>query len=433
MSTMSLLDKWKNQLPKRCFAIVDCNSFYASCEQVFRPDLEDKPVVVLSNNDGCVIARNKQAKELNIGMGIPFFKIRHIIQQNKVTVFSSNYKLYASLSKRVMRVLSRFSPEMEVYSIDEAFLDLTGIEDVEAYAQEIKETVLREVGIPVSIGLASSKTLAKLANHIAKKDERKDGVCLLNPELQDEYASMPVQEIWGIGGKTAQKLETAGVRTVGSFMKLPMDWVRKEFKVNGLRTYQELYGISCIRMEHESSPKKGICTTRTFSKKINNYEGVKEALTAFTANVCYKLRKQKSCASHFTVFLQTDSFREQNPYYGSVSGSLDIPTNDTVVATKMVISLLDRIFYEKHNYRKAGVYVEGIVPEGQRQLSLHQEFPEEQVHQQRKLMDAMDVVNQKYGKGSLYLAAQGIKPAFKMKQAKLSPCYTTDWNELMTV
>ncbi|MEH0156689.1 Y-family DNA polymerase [Limibacter armeniacum] len=410
------------------FALIDCNSFYASCEKVFRPDLTHSPVIVLSNNDGCVIARSQEAKALGIPMGIPFFKIKHLIKRHNVAVFSANFRLYGSLSARVMETLAHFSPHMEIYSIDEAFLDLSGIDDIEGYAQTLRHTVQQWTNIPVSVGVAPTKTLAKLANHAAKTKSGMNGVCIFHPDqdFRKIINPMSINEIWGIGKQYTKQLQKIGVTSVEDFISLPSGWVKRNMHVTGLRTQRELLGEPHLSLEEQYTPKQGICTARTFSKAINTRVGVQEAVSSFAANVCRKLRKQHSCAYKITVFVQTDSFREQHPYYGYISDVLNTPSNDTVTITKKALELLDKVIKPRHNYRKAGVLVTNLVPEKQLQLPL---FPPSSIDEDDKrqtLMQVIDKLNHKWGKGSIHLATQGIKPAFQMKQAYRSPNYTTN-------
>ncbi|ANQ49669.1 Y-family DNA polymerase [Flammeovirga yaeyamensis] len=419
------------------YALVDCNSFYASCEKVFRPDLAHRPVVVLSNNDGCVVAGSKEAKKLGLKMGTPFFKVKNIIHKHDVAVFSSNYALYASLSKRVMSILKQYAHAIEVYSIDEAFLDLSQTEGTEEIGQIIKERVMRETGIPVAIGIAPTKTLAKLANHVAKKDDRFDGVCEFTSFENDKkyMAHWPVDELWGVGRQHTKSLNEFNIRTIGSFMDLPEGKIKKQWHTPVWRIYKELQGIRMNSFVAHVPKKKGIGTARTFSKPLSDWKRLKEIVAGFAAMVAEKLRKQNSCTKRVSVFVSTDKHREQNPYYGSKGTKLDIPTDDTATLIKVLLPLLKDIYRKGHNYRKAGIYVMDICPNYSRQLSLETSCTSQYLTRRSNLLSTIDKLNNKMGKNTVVFGTQRIahRNGFDMKQEHKSPNFTTHIGDFLSV
>lgn len=417
------------------FALVDCNSFYVSCERVFRPDLNDKPVVVLSNNDGCVIARSNEAKKLGIKMGEPAFRIVGFLEANQVVVFSSNYSLYGDLSQRVMSTLSQFTPEIEIYSIDEAFLNLDGlVVELTEYAHRICRTVLKNIGIPVSVGVGPTKVLAKLANHFAKKDPGHQGVLVLDSpgKIEEALRRLAIGEVWGIGRQYAKLLESVNVKTAWDFTKLPDSWVRKRMTVVGLRVKKELEGISCLPLELAGSAKKEICTSRSFGEAQTELEPIKEAVANFAAKCAWKLRKQKSCAGVLIVFMQTNGFNLDEPqYHPSLSYPLPVATNSTMEIIQYSLAGLERIFRKGYRYKKAGVIAADIYPEAKVQGSL---FDEVDRVRHRQIMKTMDQLNDRFGRERVKFAVQGVvKQKWQLKQAHLSPCYTTQWQDIMTV
>jgi len=413
------------------YALADCNSFYASCEKVFRPDLWHRPVVVLSNNDGCVIARSPEAKALGIRMGEPYFLQKTYFKQHRVAVFSANFTLYGDLSARVMTVLGRFAPDIEVYSIDEAFLDLRGLsKDWRSYAAQMRQQVDQEVGIPISVGLAPTKTLAKLANHLAKK--QRTGVCHLDFSSGDQtWQQLPLSEVWGIGGNYTRKLQAHGVHTVRDFMRLPEAFVQKNMTVAGRRTYRELHGVPCLKLETLMPSKKAICTSRSFGRPIADEGELGEALCTFVANACSKLRKQKSACGFISVFVQTDRFKPTVPqYHNSMGMPLSQPTDSTLSVAKSARVLLGRLYKKGYAYKKTGVLLTDFVPAAQRQSSL---FDAAEQPAQRELMRRMDALAQRYGQRIVKLGSEGTKQPFRMRQQYRSPRYTTCLAELPVV
>ncbi len=415
------------------YALVDCNSFYASCEKVFEPKLTHRPVVVLSNNDGCVIARSAEAKQLGIAMGEPYFKRKDFFKKNKVKVFSANFTLYGDLSDRVMQVLGTFTPDIEVYSIDESFLGLHGLPADDALGQSIKQAVGQQVGIPVSVGIAPTKTLAKLANHVAKKQKQFNGCCVLpNVQKTDEICGpLPLEEIWGIGRRYAKKLAYQGVYTVADFKALPEKWVYQTMTVVGLRTHRELHGISCLSLEDAVPPKKAICTSRSFGKPLSEFSDLEEALATFGAVASRKLRKQNSCTSLLSVFLETNPFKDELPQYrNSLSIRLPCPTDSSLVINQYARYVLKRIYRKGYLYKKTGILLTDFSPRNEQQLGLFANFSQPQ---HRQLMDTCDHLYQKYGTDILKTAREGTKKTFKMRQNNLSKRYTTRIKDLPEV
>ncbi|MBN1532680.1 MAG: Y-family DNA polymerase [Spirochaetes bacterium] len=417
------------------FALVDCNNFYVSCERIFRPDLKERPVVVLSNNDGNVVSLSNEAKTLGIPFGAPFFKLAELIAEEGVAVFSSNYTLYGDMSRRVMDTLSSFSPDMEIYSIDEAFLALRGGTDaVTGRGRDIRETVMRWTGIPVSIGIAPTKTLAKLASKVVKKDSSLGGLLNItgHPHLQEILGHLDVEAVWGVGPRYGGMLRSAGFRTVRDLMLAPDHWVRKKMHVTGLRTVMELRGISCLALEDAAPPKKGIVCSRSFGRPVSSLEELQEAVASYAARGAEKLRGQGSAASFLTVFIATNRFVPEDPQYSNgVTVPLPVPSSYTPLMIRTALQLLERIYRPGFRYKKAGVMFSGIVPQWDRQLDLFR--PVRESERQQRLMRVMDGVNRGMGRDTLYFASQGVTRAWGMRRAYLSRRYTTRWNELPVV
>ncbi|PYF68478.1 Y-family DNA polymerase [Pedobacter nutrimenti] len=417
-------------------AIADCNNFYASCQRLFNPALIDKPVVVLSNNDGCVVARSNEAKALGIAMGVPAFQIKDLIEEKQVHVFSSNYTLYGDMSNRVMTTLSRFSPNVEIYSIDEAFLLFDGFDhyNLSDYARIIVQTTTKNTGIPISIGIAPTKTLAKLANKIAKKDPIKfQGVMALmnRDEIRAALLDFPVQDVWGIGNRYAMMLNQYGIKTALQFVNLPPDWVKTKMTITGLRMWHELRGKPCIPMEENPPSKKGICTSRSFGKMLNDYEPIAEAVANYSARCAMKLRAQNSSCKVITVFLNTNGFRtDLKQYNNSKSIVLPVATNSSFELNKFALQALCYIFKSGYSYKKAGVMVTDIVPQSQSQKNLFYQIDDQK---QNKIMQALDKINALYGSDKLRFGAQGFARQWRLKNEMLSPCYTTRLNELIRI
>ncbi len=413
------------------YGILDCNSFYASCERVFKPNLLDKPIVVLSNNDGCVIARSAEAKPF-VPMGAEAFKYSTIFTENSIQVCSSNYSLYGDLSTRVMSILSNFTPDIELYSIDEAFFKLDGIkeEEIEAYVLNIRNTIEKWVGIPVSIGVASTKSLSKVANKIAKKyfEETKGVYVILNDSQHIKALKWTrVEDVWGIGRSISKQLKLQNIRSAYDFTVLSDEFVRKKFSVVGLRLKNDLSGIPTLDFE-EVKKKKNIATTRTFEYALKEYEPIKERIATF-ANACAeKLRRQHSECNYMYLFLKTSMHSTIKRNVGVVV-HLPYATNSSITICNYAIKGIEQLFKKGYNYKKAGVIVMGLKPERQHQFSLF----EDENPKHRSLMKVIDKLNLKYNKPSIKIANQDLDKTWKMKQEHLSPRYTTAIDEIIEI
>lgn len=415
------------------FGLVDCNNFYASCERVFNPYWNGKPVVVLSNNDGCVIARSNEVKKLGIKMGIPAYQIKTEIEQYGIGVFSSNYSLYGDMSNRVMTILSSFVENMEIYSIDEAFLDLTGFEyfDLKEYGQKIVNTTTKGTGIPVSLGIAPTKTLAKVANKFAKKIPGYKGVCIIDSDDKRIKALKltEIADIWGIGRKHCKLLTQYNVKTAYDFTQLPVGWVRQKMTITGERMWKELNGISCIDMEYAPPAKKTICTSRAFGQTVTDLEGLKESVSSYAAICAEKLRKQKSCALSLMVFIHTNNFRENLPqYFQNSIVKFPVATNSTMEIVKYAMTALKHIYKKGYQFKKAGVIITEIVPDSAIQTNL---FDHVDRDKHSRLMAVVDQLNDGFKRSNLRLAVQEGDRKWRLKQEKLSPCYTTRISDVL--
>ena len=416
------------------FALVDCNNFYASCQRAFEPHLRNKPVVILYNNDGCVIARSNEAKALGIPMGAPAFEYKTLFEQNNVSVYSSNYALYGDMSSRVMNILARYSPEIEIYSIDEAFLKFKGFElfDLDQLGLDMQRTVTKGTGIPVSIGFAPTKALAKVANKIAKKyPERTQSVYAIDTEEKRIKALKwtKIEDVWGIGRKHTKRLQAKNIHNAYQFTQLSDDWVRKEMAVVGLRLKHELEGKPTLDLE-EPKNKKMIATTRSFEKAMTKLEDISERVATYTASCSEKLRKQGSHCNMIMVFVQTNYFRKDQPQYSrNIVINTDFPTNSTIELNHYAQVGLKAIFREGYHYKKAGVIVMGLTPNNETQLSLfNTSNPKHQ-----PLMSVIDKMNKSYGTNKIKFANQSLGRQWKMKQEKLSKSFTTRIDEIITI
>lgn len=419
------------------FALCDVNSFYASCETVFRPDLKGRPVVVLSNNDGCVIARSAEAKPF-VKMGEPYFKQKDMFRRHGIIAFSSNYELYADMSNRVMTTLEELSPRCEIYSIDEAFCDLTGVRncrDLTDFGREIRETVLRRTHLTVGVGIAQTKTLAKLANHAAKQWQRQTGgvVDLSNLERQRKLmALLPVDEVWGVGRRISKKLEAMGIDTVLKLADTDIRFIRKHFNVVLERTVRELRGEPCLGLEEFAPVKQEIVCSRSFGGRITEYHEMRQAICSYATRAAEKLRGEHQYCRFISAFVKTSPFALNEPYYGnSVSVKLLTPTQDSRDIITAATKCLDAIWREGHRYQKAGVMLGDFYSQGVAQLNLFDDNAPRQ--NSEKLMEVLDHLNAKDGRGTLYFAGQGIQTAWQMKREMLSPRYTTRYSDLLKV
>ncbi|EMW6553201.1 Y-family DNA polymerase [Citrobacter werkmanii] len=420
------------------FALVDVNSFYASCETAFRPDLKGRPVVVLSNNDGCVIARNAEAKRAGVKMGDPYFRQKDLFRRYGVVCFSSNYELYADMSSRVMSTLEAMSPRCEIYSIDEAFCDLTGVRNcrvLQEFGQELKDAVYQNTGLAVGVGIAQTKTLAKLANHAAKKWQRQTGgvVDLSNLDRQRKLmAALPVEEVWGVGRRISKKLEAMGIKTVLDLADTDIRFIRKHFNVVLERTVRELRGEPCLELEEFAPVKQEIVCSRSFGERITDYDAMRQAICSYASRAAEKLRGEHQYCRFISTFVKTSPFALNEPYYGnSASVKLLTPTQDSRDIIAAATRSLDAIWKDGHRYQKAGVMLGDFFSQGIAQLNLFDDNAPRRGSE--KLMEVLDHLNAKEGKGALYFAGQGIQQQWAMKREMLSPRYTTRYEDLLQV
>lgn len=417
------------------YALVDCNNFYVSCERVFQPRYQGKPVVVLSNNDGCAVARSEEAKALGIEMAVPIHSIKDLVQQHGVKLFSSNYTLYGDMSRRVYEVLAHFSPHIEHYSIDESFLFLGDMpfHSLERMALTMRRKVKQWTGIPVSVGLARTKTLAKLANRYAKKMMRNEGVYSLSTEekISEVLRWCEIGDVWGIGRQYAQTLRGMGVNNAYEFTLLPEEWVRKNMTVVGQRMFNELRGIPSIRFEEVAPPKKGICTSRSFGSLLTDKDEIKRAVANHAARCAEKLRRQASCASVLQVFLQTNQFRKgDRQYHKQITMQLPVATNSTNLLICYATQAIDMLYKTGYNFHKTGMFVTDIVPHTQVQGAFYQ--VENKVKNTR-VMNALDAINSDMGGDTVRFAAQGYSKQWNLRSQHLSPCYTTRMEHVIRI
>ena len=419
---------------RRAIALVDCNNFYVSCERLFQPGLERKPVVVLSNNDGCVVSRSQEAKDLGLKMAAPWHQMKDLARRHGIVALSSNYSLYADISNRVMSLLSRFSPEQEVYSIDESFLDLGGIAtDHTAYGQQMRETVGRCVGIPVCVGIAASKTLAKLANHVAKQDRRFGGVCDFNrmppAELDILLSSIAVGEVWGVGRHTAPKLERIGIHSVLDLKRAPAGRLRTGFGFVLARIVEELNGIACLELDDVAPAKRQITCSRSFGTLTSSLADLEQALVAYTTRAAEKLRQQRSLAGGIQVYIRTNPHRKRDPQYQqSIIVPLAWPSNDTRLFCRAALYGLSRIHRSGYAYQKAGVTLTHIIDAADKPDTLFDDTALQQ--KSSTLMNTLDRINRRMGSGTIRLLGEGISARWAMRRENRSPRYTTEWAEL---
>lgn len=417
------------------FALADCNNFFVSCERVFRPDLQGKPVIVLSSNDGCAVARSNEAKALGIKMGAPFFKIRHIVEKCDVAVFSGNMALYGDMSQRVRRVLEEFAPAIEVYSIDEAFLDLRGMDNInfDQYAKTISQRCMKLTSIPVSVGISQTKTLAKIASKLCKQYPKLNGGCYMHrpQDIEKVLRKFPVEDVWGIGRRSAPKLISLGIDTAYKFTQLSESTVRSMFGITGVRTWRELRGTPCIEFEDAFEGKQSICVSRSFSSEICDVTELCEQIANFASSVAEKLRGQNSVAAEINVFAYTNRFKDNEPQmYGNQLIQLPTPTNDIRTIISRSVAATRELFRKGFGYKKAGVIATHII---QVQNVMHSLFEDtEAIEREQRLSSAIHAVTSKHGKGAVKIAVQGSGKV-KSNSEKQSPHYTTLWSDLPNV
>ena len=415
------------------FALADCNNFFVSCERVFRPDLEGRPVIVLSRNDGCAIARSNEAKALGIKMGDPLFKIKDVVEQHNITIFSTNMSLYADFSRRVRCVLREAAPHIEAYSIDEAFLDLRGMEhiDYNSFAKNLSARCRKETGIPISVGVAPTKTLAKIAAELCKSYPKLRGGCFMHrkEDIEKVLRRWPIEDVWGIGRRSAPRLRDIGVNTAYDFTQLPEYYVRKRMGVVGLRTWRELRGVPAIGFDATADAKLSICNSRSFSTEIYNRAELHEHIAKFAAMTAEKLRNQHSVCSMLTIFAATNRFHEDEvQQYGHIAIPLIEPTDSTIDIVRTAREALDEIYVRGVGYKKAGIIASGIIPRSGITVSM---FDSEHQERHHRLMQALDDINRRTG-GAVIIASEGLSE-IKANSCHRSPRYTTSWDEIPTI
>lgn len=416
------------------YALVDCNNFYVSCERLFDPRLEGKPVVVLSNNDGCVVSRSNEAKDIGVTMGVPYFKVAHLEKQKGLIARSSNYALYGDMSARVMKLLGNFAPGQEVYSIDECFLSVEGLPNAVQTGREIKATVKQLLGLPVCVGIAPTKTLAKLSNNIAKSTQRFHGVfdyTLLSPEKQVQVLkAMAVSKVWGIGKNLTEKLQSRGIYTAYDLREADADQIGRLYSVVVKRTLLELRGEACIGLEHVSEARKQILSSRSFGRNVFELSELEEAVAQYATRACEKLRRDCSVTSEVQVSVRTSAYSDNN-FADSKVITLPYATDDTMLLVKASIEALRQVYQRGYTYQKASVSFGKVQPKEGRQISLF--TPSGADEKSEKMMKALDAANSRWGRGTIFLAAEGIEKNWQMKAEHKSPAYTSDWNDIPRV
>lgn len=418
---------------QRSIALIDCNNFYVSCERLFQPKLEGKPVVVLSNNDGCVVSRSQEVKDLGINMAVPWFQLKDIAKRHGIIALSSNYALYADISNRVMGLLSQLSPNHEIYSIDESFLDLTGIADLTSYAQTIRSTIMRYIGIPVCIGIAPSKTLAKLANHVAKKQKQFHSVCDFNAMtarmLDNLLAQVEVGKVWGVGRRSAERLRQMGIATVLELKYSPAKRVRAEFGVVMERIVAELNGEACIGLDEITPPRQQIICSRSFGTSISSLADLEQAVIAYTTRAAEKLRSQHSIAGGIQVYIRTNPHKEKDPQHQpAMLLPLSEPTDDTRLLCRAALGGLRQIYRSGYDYQKAGVMLTEIIAATARPRTLFEDIAAQR--RSATLMATLDHINRRMGGGTMHLLGEGIRKSWSVRRENMSQRYTTEWNDL---
>ncbi len=413
---------------KNKIALVDCNSFYVSCERLFNPKIQKKAVVVLSNNDGCVISRSKEAKDLNIKMGEPYFKVKDLVKKNKVEVYSSNYALYGDISRRVMKVLKTFSPKVEIYSIDEAFIDLSFIDEkgLEDYGREIRSRVLKWTGIPTSVGISSTKTLSKVANNIAKKENA--GVIYLSEKIDEKLKKFPIEDVWGVGKQLSKFYRKNNINNAYDLKNVSNTWVKKGTNVLGAKTAMELRGIPCIDLQVDQEKRKNCCVSRSFGRKVKDIEELEESVITHCLNAAEKIRADNQIAKTITVFIRTSPFDKNRKYYSnSKSIDLAIPTSNSIELIKNATKVLTEIYRYGFFYQKAGIILSGLRDADQNDQNLLTPLLE---NKSKKLMKAIDYTNTKYGRYAISIAQAGLNKAWKMRREHSSKIDTASFDSL---
>jgi DNA polymerase V len=419
---------YTNSSKKNKVALIDCNSFYVSCERLFNPKINNKPVVVLSNNDGCVISRSTEAKIIGIKMGEPYFKVKELVRKNNVHIFSSNYALYGDMSRRVMKTLKSFSDKIEIYSIDEAFVDLSHVEDkeIENYGKEIRERILKWTGIPTSVGIANTKTLSKVANHIAKKN--KTGVIYLNENIDSHLKNFHISDIWGVGKQLSKLYIKNGVDTAYKLKNISNTWVKKSTNVLGAKTVMELRGITCINLETQETKRKSCCVSRSFGKKIESLEKLQESITTHCLNAAEKIRNDNQTTRSITIYIRTSPFDKNRKYYSN-STTIDLPvaTSNSLELVKTAINGLKKIYKYGYFYQKAGIILTKLSEASENEFNLLAPIME---NKSQTLMKAIDFTNAKYGRNAVSIAQAGINNSWKMRREHSSKIDTASFDFL---
>jgi DNA polymerase V len=419
---------YTNSSKKNKVALIDCNSFYVSCERLFNPKINNKPAVVLSNNDGCVISRSTEAKRLGIKMGEPYFKVKELVRKNNVNIFSSNYALYGDISRRVMKTLKSFSDKIEIYSIDEAFVDLSHVEDkeVENYGKEIRERILKWTGIPTSVGIANTKTLSKVANHIAKKN--KTGVIYLNENIDNYLKKFHISDIWGVGKQLSKLYIKNGIDTAYKLKNISNTWVKKSTNVLGAKTVMELRGITCINLETQETKRKSCCVSRSFGKKVESLEKLQESITTHCLNAAEKIRNDNQTTKLITIYIRTSPFDKNRKYYSnSITIDLPVATSNSLELVKTAIKGLKKIYKYGYFYQKAGIVLSKLREASENEFNLLAPIME---NKSQTLMKAIDFTNAKYGRNAISIAQAGINNSWKMRKEHSSKIDTASFDSL---
>ena len=419
---------YTNSSKKNKVALIDCNSFYVSCERLFNPKINNKPVVVLSNNDGCVISRSTEAKKIGIKMGEPYFKVKELVRKNNVHIFSSNYGLYGDISRRVMKTLKSFSDKIEIYSIDEAFVDLAHVEEneLENYGKKIRERILKWTGIPTSVGISNTKTLSKVANHIAKRN--KTGVVYLNKNIDESLKKFHISDIWGVGKQLSKLYIKNGIDTAYKLKNISNSWVKKSTNVLGAKTVMELRGITCINLEMQETKRKSCCVSRSFGKKVESLEKLKESITTHCLNAAEKIRNDDQITRSITIYIRTSPFDKNRKYYSnSITIDLPIATSNSLELVKAAINGLKKIYKYGYFYQKTGIILSKLTESSENELNLLAPIME---NKSQTLMKAIDFTNAKYGRNAISIAQAGINNSWKMRREHSSKIDTASFDSL---
>ena len=419
---------YTNSSKKNKVALIDCNSFYVSCERLFNPKISNRPVVVLSNNDGCVISRSTEAKKIGIKMGEPYFKVKELVKKNDVYIFSSNYALYGDISRRVMKTLRSFSDKIEIYSIDEAFVDLShiGEDSVQDYGKEIRKRILKWTGIPTSVGISNTKTLSKVANHIAKRN--KTGVVYLKENIDESLKNFHISDIWGVGKQLSKLYIKNGIDTAFKLKNISNSWVKKSTNVLGAKTVMELRGISCINLETQETKRKSCCVSRSFGKKVQSLEKLQESITTHCLNAAEKIRNDNQTTRSITIYIRTSPFDKNRKYYSnSITIDLPVATSNSLELVKSAINGLEKIYKYGYFYQKAGIVLSKLREASENEFNLLTPIME---NKSQTLMKAIDFTNAKYGRNAISIAQAGINNSWKMRREHSSKIDTASFDSL---